>query len=38
NEKLREKIEAEMNRLIHKKILWISAEMREVGELIEELQ
>ncbi|KKU21521.1 MAG: Obg family GTPase CgtA [Microgenomates group bacterium GW2011_GWF1_46_12] len=37
NEKLREKIEAEMNRLIHKKILWISAEMREVGELIEVL-
>lgn len=37
NEKLRGKIEIEIDRLIHKSIVWVSAGMGEVGELVEKL-
>lgn len=33
SEELRKNIEVEMNRMIHKSIVWVSAGMREVGEL-----
>lgn len=37
SEELRGEIEIELNRLIHKSIVWISAGMGEVGALVEEL-
>ena len=37
DEKMRKKIEAEFNKKIQKEIVWISAGMNEVGELVAKL-
>jgi GTPase involved in cell partitioning and DNA repair len=37
NPKMRKEIEVEFDRLMHKSIVWVSAGMGEVGELVEKL-
>jgi len=37
NEKLRSKIDAEFDKVIHKSLVWVSAGMGEVGELVNKL-